>query len=71
MYIIYSSAGLLAGKINNIAILAKVNSIGAREITFGSFDGGDNGEHNGIRLVQISIMMFFYGTIVFNRICKN
>ena len=40
---------------------------GVRRLKFGLFDSGDNGEHNGVSLVEISKIFvtqhnFFFGT---------
>ena len=43
-----------SGRINNIAKWADSGDNGAREVEFDSFDGGGDGEHNGVGLAETS-----------------
>ena len=40
----------------NISTRVNVSNHGVREVECGSFDGGDDGEHIGIDLVEISLI---------------
>ena len=69
----HTARNVVSWRINNIVKWANSANNGAREMEFGSHDGGEDGEHNGAGFVEISniLMMqdsfFFWYNIVWRR----
>ena len=53
----------VSSTINDIAKLANFSNKGARKIELGSFDGREDGEHNGADYVDIHIIFARHGDI--------
>ena len=54
-----------ASAMHLLAKQANFRNIGAREILFDSLDGGEDGEHTGVSLVEISTILAMQNTNLF------